>query len=342
MFMTTPHQYIERVSGAVRDERLFGDRLVELLYNPIRERADWLFRSLTGPASSHLLAMLNFDLALGTRLLGNRRFLVECGVDLAECLDPPSAFDTPRKVFERRIRYWECRPMPVDVSAVVSPADARVLTGSFNDDTAVFIKEKFFDLNELLGNHPIWQQSFAGSDYAVFRLTPDKYHYNHVPVSGLVIDIFNIDGIYHSCNPAAIVAVATPYSKNRRSVTIIDTDVPGGTGVGLVAMIEVVALMIGEIIQCYSSAHYDDPHPVAAGMFLDKGQPKSLYRPGSSTDVLLFQQNRIRFADDLRTNQARQDVSSRFTRGFAQPLVETDLQVRSLLGTARPRPGVSR
>jgi phosphatidylserine decarboxylase len=41
-----------------------------------------------------------------------------------------------------------------------------------------------------------------------------------------------------------------PYSKNKRVVTIIDTDVEGGTGIGLVAMIEVVALMIGDIVQC--------------------------------------------------------------------------------------------
>ena len=52
--------------------------------------------------------------------------------------------------------------------------------------------------------------------------------------------------------PGAVVALVTPYSKNSRVVTIIDTEVPGGTGVGLVAMIEVVALMIGEVVQCYS------------------------------------------------------------------------------------------
>jgi len=340
MTVPTTHQYIERASGTVRDERLLGDRLVGLLYNPVRERADWLFRALTGPASSSTLALLNFDLALGTRVIGRRRFLANCGIDLAECLDPPTALDTPRKIFERRIRYWNCRPMPVDPAVVVSPADARVLTGSLAVDDAVFIKEKFFSFDDLLGNHAIWLKAFAGGDYAVFRLTPDKYHYNHVPVSGQVVDTFTIDGSFHSCNPAAVVTVTTPYSKNRRVVTVIDTDVPDGTGVGLVAMIEVVALMIGEIVQCYSSERYDDPRPIDTGMFLKKGQPKSLYRPGSSTDVLLFQRGRIRFADDLLANQTRLDVNSRFTRGFREPLVETDLQLRSPIATAHHNPGV--
>ncbi len=166
------------------------------------------------------------------------------------------------------------------------------------------------------------------------RLTADKYHYNHVPVSGRVVDIYAVEGRYHSCNPQAVVEMATPYSKNKRVVTVIDTDVPGGTGVGLVAMIEIVAMMIGRIEQCYSTHRYDDPVPVTTGLFLHKGQPKSLYQPGSSTDVLIFQHNRMRFAEDLLRNQLRSNVSSRFTIGFQKPLVETDLKVRSLIGYA--------
>jgi phosphatidylserine decarboxylase len=226
--------------------------------------------------------------------------------------------------------------MPSDPAAVVSPADARVLVGSFRETSLTFLKEKFFTFEELLGStNALWHQSFKGGDFAVFRLTPDKYHYNHTPVAGQVIDFYAIDGDYHSCNPSAVVTVATPYSKNKRVVTIIDTDVPGGTGVGLVAMIEVVALMIGDIVQAYSSKSYDDPRQVELGMFLEKGQPKSLYRPGSSTDILIFQEGRIDFARDILENMRRTDVASRFTEGFQKPLVETDIRVRSLLGMAR-------
>ena len=58
-------------------------------------------------------------------------------------------------------------------------------------------------------------------------------------------------------------------------------------------------------------------------MFLDKGQPKSLYRPGSSTDVLLFEPGRVRFAPDIVANLRHRDVQSRFTTGFGAPLAET-------------------
>ena len=339
--MSLCHQYIERASGAVREEKLFADRVVRFLYHPLRERAPGLFRLLTGARSSAALAFFNYDLALGARLAGNNRFLRECGVDLAECLDPPERLDTPRKVFERRIRYWQCRPLPADPTAIVSPADARVIVGSFAEKGPLFLKDKFFAFEELLGvDQPGWQAVFAGGDFAVFRLTPDKYHYNHVPVRGEVCDHYELDGTFHACNPQAVVSVATPYSKNRRVVTVIDTDVPGGSRVGRVAMIEVVALMIGEVVQCYSAKGYDDPQPMRPGLFVEKGQPKSLYRPGSSTDVLIFEPGRVRFADDLLANQRRSDVRSRFSRGFGTPLVETEVAVRELLAlpTRDPSP----
>ena len=165
-------------------------------------------------------------------------------------------------------------------------------------------------------------------------MTPDKYHYNHAPVSGRVKEIYEINGRFHSCNPGAVVQAVTPFSKNRRVVTIIDTDVAGGTGMGLVAMVEIVALMIGRIRQCYSAHQYDAPQPVTPGLFIRAGCPKSLFRPGSSTTVLIFQKDRCRFSPDLMRNRHRRDVRSRFSHYFNHPLVETELHLRETIGEA--------
>jgi len=330
------HQYIERHTGRVLNERLYGDKVVNLLYSEARESSRRLFKSLTSARMSSFLGFVSYDLLLGAAIMGSRRFLGSCGIDWSECLDGPEKFKNLRDVFERKIRYRECRPMPEEPHAIVAPADSRMIMGSLAETSGLFLKGKFFDFEELLGiDKKEWLGAFEDGDFAVFRLTPDKYHYNHTPVSGTVRDLYEIPGHYHSCNPGAVVTVATPYSKNKRVVTIIDTDVPGGSGVGLVAMIEVVALMIGDIVQCYSEKGYEAPRPVRSGMFMKKGLPKSLYRPGSSTDVLLFEKGRIRFAEDLIKNMYLPGVENRFSSGFGKPLVETEVAVRSLIGFFR-------
>ena len=332
---STPHQYIDRRTGNVRTERLFGDGLVGFLYSRIRENAPRMFRLLTSRSSSSLIGYLQYESILGARMRSNRTWMRAWGVNPDECLDPIDQLDTPGKLFSRKLRYHEYRPMPNGSGVVVSPCDSRVMLGSFRETSMLCLKDKFFDFEELFGPAGTsWRKAFESGDFAIFRLTPDMYHYNHAPVSGQVMDYYELTGDYHSCNPSAVLELVTPYSKNKRTVTIIDTDVPDGTGVGLVAMIEVVALMIGRIVQCYSAVNYDDPQPIRPRMFLAKGQPKSCFLPGSSTVVLVFQPDRVQFDDDLLINQYRAGVTSRLSLGFGQPLVETELRVRSSIARA--------
>ncbi|HEX4953694.1 MAG TPA: phosphatidylserine decarboxylase [Thermoanaerobaculia bacterium] len=329
------HQYVDRATGGVLTESLFGDRIVRFLYGRAREQAPALFRALTGKAANDLLGALHFDSPLAARLLGNRRFLERQGVDLGECLEDPATFTTPRQLFERKIRYWRCRPLAAERGTVVSPADSRVVVGCLAAGAALPLKGKFFEPGELLGGRRLWVEAFAEGEGAIFRLTPDKYHWNHVPAAGRVLEIYEVPGTFHSCHPRATVELATPLSKNRRTVTVIDTDVVGGTGVGRVAMVEVVALMIGAVEQAYCGERYDRPQAVRPGLFVAKGQPKSLYRPGSSTTVLLFEPGRVRFEADLEAHRVRLDVASLLSQGFGVPMVETEVAVRSAIACRR-------
>ncbi|MFH0976293.1 MAG: phosphatidylserine decarboxylase [Spirochaetota bacterium] len=323
------HKYIVHDSGEVKDERLYHDCFINFLYTGIRENAPALFRLFTGKRVSKLAATINYDIPFRsdrTRL----HFVERLGIDASECIDNFEKFKTPRQVFERKIAYWKCRPMVDEDSCVVSPADSRIVTGTFREDKVLYIKEKFFDIKELLGDSS-WLNLFTKGDFAIFRLTPDKYHYNHSPVSGIVKDYYEIAGHYHSCNPTAVIELLTPYSKNKRTVTIIDTDVKGGSKIGIVAMIEVVALMIGQIVQCYSPAKYDNPVMVKAGLFMKAGSPKSLFRPGSSTVILLFQKKKIEFLKTIISNQMNGNIENRYTRTFSPHLIETDIKARSLV-----------
>lgn len=321
------HQYVTRDSGRVLDEELFCDRVVAYLYSRVREQAPALFRAVVSAHGSALLGFMNYDLPLGVRLSGPQALIRRLGINLAECVEEAAYYNTPRRIFERRIRYEEVRPMADDDGVVVSPADSRMFAGSLGAESTLYIKDKFFAFDEFLGR-AVWANTFAGGDFAIFRLTPDKYHYNHVPVSGVVCDFYEIEGSFHSCNPTAVISEVTPFSRNRRAVTVIDTDVPGGTGCGMVAMIEVAALMIGKIVQAYAASGYEPPRRMEPGLFVRKGQPKSLYRPGSSLDVLVFEPGHVEFSPDLVAHQFRRDVGSRFSSWLGRPWVETDVRVR--------------
>ena len=242
-------------------------------------------------------------------------------------------YDIPKKIFERQIRYWETRPMPEDPRAVVSPADARVLVGSLSDTKLLFIKEKFFEFEQLLGrNRPRWLKTFSGGDFAIFRLTPDKYHYNHIPVAGKVVDFYEIPGSYHSCNPGAVVTAVTPYSMNKRVITIFDTDIPGGSHVGFVAMIEVVALMIGDIVQCYSEEKYDSPSEISPGCLSKKECQKAFTGLAAARISSSFKKTVSVLQKISCAIGSTDSAQSRFTLGFGVNLVETDVKVRSLIG----------
>src|SRR4029453_9158407 len=93
----------------------------------------------------------------------------------------------------------------------------------------------------------------------------------------------------------------------------------------------------GNNVECSSQSEYKDPQPVEIGMFLQRGSPKSLFRPGSSTTVLLFQKDRVEFSQDLICNFYRTDVESRYSEGLGRPVVETDIRVRSTIGHRKRR-----
>jgi phosphatidylserine decarboxylase len=329
----TEHQYIDRATGNVVREHLLANSLVRALYSPALEKAPLLTRLASSSYVSRVLGYLNYDNLLSSRATGMLRFLREAGIQFSEFVGNLSEYDTARKIFERQIRYWSCRPVPENPRAVVCPADARGLIGSLAQSSGLYLKQKFFSFPELLGDGSPWQRSFEAGDYAVFRLTPEKYHYTHSPVAGRVLDIYSVEGRYYPCNPNAAVQLITPVSKNRRVVTILDTNCPTGSKVGRVAMIEVVALMIGQIEQRYSEYRYENPRAIQKGMLLQAGAPKALFRPGSSTVVLLFQRDRIRFARDLVENQQRSGIENRFSLILGESVTETDVAVRSLLAT---------
>ncbi|SLM32419.1 conserved hypothetical protein [Desulfamplus magnetovallimortis] len=338
MYNNITHQYIDRKTGEVKTEHLFKDHVINFIYSRLRENAHFCFNLLISGRTSSLLGYLTFDFSFSRNRKKAESFIKALNINMSECLLPQESFLSARQVFERQIKYWRYRPNELDFheslhdkNCVLSPCDSKMLVGSLKPGTPLFIKEKFFQYRELLEKEE-WLECFKNGEFAIFRLTPDEYHYNHTPVSGKIADFYEINGRYHSCNPGAVVREVTPYSKNQRVVTVINTDVENGSHVGMVAMIEVTAMMIGRVEQCYSHQYYDNPSPMHKEMFIKLGQPKSLFRPGSSTVILMFESDRIVFSPDIIHNMHRVDAKSRFSGWFGGSLVETSVRVREEIG----------
>jgi len=165
-----PDHYIDRRSGTVQSERLFRDNLVNFIYSGVRENAGFCFNLITSGRASALLSYLNFDFTFNQNGRKVERFIHELNINMSECLLPPESFKTAKEVFQRQIRYWECRPMlslPSDSTIVVSPSDSKVLVGALSPDKPLFIKEKFFQYRELLEKEKL---------DAMLIALPDQWH----------------------------------------------------------------------------------------------------------------------------------------------------------------------
>ena len=224
-----PHQYIDRESRRIQTEKLFGNAAIRFLYSGVREQTPWLFRKLISARASRILGGLNYGGMFSEKVAGRLGICTAWGIDLRECLDPPARLDTfsgsssARSATgsagrRRTTRMPSFRPPMRGCSAVpFAKPPASSSKGNFSTSRNCSASTR------KTGSRP-----FTTVILPIFRLTPDKYHYNHSPVAGKVIDFYPIPGLYHACNPNAVVSVATPYSKNKRVVTDHRHRCPGG------------------------------------------------------------------------------------------------------------------
>src|SRR6185436_9032887 len=95
---------------------------------------------------------------------------------------------TWRQVTDRvhKFLYFRCLTSRPTVSC-------HLLVSSLRGASHLFLKWKFFDFDELFGSDKLrWSRTFHGGDFVICRLTPEKYHYNHMPASGVVRDHYEI------------------------------------------------------------------------------------------------------------------------------------------------------
>ncbi len=327
------HQYIPLSGTRMVDEALIADRVIRFLYSTSREMPSVLQRIAASKFASTVMATWEFDWPLSKPLPAIAAAAERMRINLDDVYDDMRSWRTLRNLFERKIRFWATRPITCNEQSIVSPADGKALAFGFPRDAMMPVKSRWVAFPELLGSREL-AQSLAPISGVIVRLTPDAYHYVHAPVSGVVRSHQWIDGALHSCNPAALVTFAHPHAINLRRVTVIDTDVHHGSRAGIVVVVNVAAMMIGRVDDAYSQNRYDDPQPIKSGSFLRRGQPMALFRPGSSTSIVLWRQPRAVMDTSLARNACRGDVQSRFSHWLLSPWVESAVRVRSTLATS--------
>lgn len=324
-------EHVVRATGAVAREPIMGDAWIRRLYEDLPRVSRGALMALTSRLVSRTLAYLAFD-APFTRS-DAAGFAAQNAIDLTEAIPPPGGFRTRRDVFLRQLEYERVRPMPGREDAAVCLADAKLICGELGEGTRLPVKNRWFDLETLAGNARV-ARDFVGGTFAVFRLAPPDYHWFHAPVSGLVRESYPLAGRYFSVNPRAIRALPHVLSDNARAVAVIDTDIEGGTGLGLVAVIPVAAQVIGKIVWASSERGYDEPKAVAPGLFVRRGRPMGYFAPGSSTVVALFQPGRVLVDSDLTALMARDDIPTLYTEDvFGRRIAEVAVRVNESFAT---------
>lgn len=208
-------------------------------------------------------------------------FVRRFGIDASEAERPAYAYRSFNDFFSRRLKAG-ARPFPTDPHRFGSPAEGKILAfPRLEGDSKIPVKGARMAIDVLLGDTAPASR-FRGGSALVVRLAPYDYHRFHFPDGGHAGPARHIEGRYHSVNPLAMSRVPDLYCRNKRAVSIVDTE-----HFGRLAYVEVGALCVGTIIQTYESGQ------------VSRGQEKGYFRFGGSTVVVLFEPGAITFDQDL-------------------------------------------
>jgi len=211
------------------------------------------------------------------------------GIDLSESVVPPGGFPTLNALFTRELAAG-ARPIDPDPAALASPADARLhVTGPIDEALRVGVKGVSFSVRELVADAAL-ARGVAGGTVAVFRLYAADCHRLFFPCSGTPSAPRLVPGGYESVSPRPGNDLPF-YVLNRRTVTALDT-----VRFGRLLLVDVGGFLVGSI-----------RHLAAACLRVEKGAPRSLFRFGGSTLVLLAPAGAVDWDPAILASSARGD-----------------------------------
>lgn len=278
-----PITYIDRTTGKVEQEQVYGARALNLLYGK-----GWLTSLLGGPIA-HLCARLPFFSAffgyLKTRPSSAKQivpFIKNFKIKTSEFQEEPHTFASFNDFFIRKLKP-SARPIAANKNVAVIPADGRYWFYQHYDLTeGIIVKGERFDLPTLLNNQSLAAKYSQGA-MVIARLCPTDYHRFHFPCDCIPGKTQLINGWLYSVNPVAIKKDLQIFTQNKRTLCELET-----VNFGKILFLEIGATCVGAIHQTYI------PDKRYA-----KGDEKGYFSFGASSLILLFPPNKIIFDKDL-------------------------------------------
>jgi phosphatidylserine decarboxylase len=228
-----------------------------------------------------------------------RGFLKLYRIDMTEAVQPdPFCYGSFNEFFTRALKP-EVRVLARDPREIACPVDGTISeAGKIDGARLLQAKGRHYSLDELLAARG-WAKHFEGGSFTTIYLAPFNYHRVHMPIAGRLRETVYVPGRLFSVNAATASLVPRLFARNERVLTWFDT------AFGEFALILVGALNVGSIATVWAGDITPAPRRVATALppqevSLEKGEELGRFNMGS-TVILLFQKDRVRWHDKLRT-----------------------------------------
>ena len=275
-----PIKVIDRKTGESFEESILGEKWIRWAYQD--NNSKFLDKMLFQSALISKLMGLYYDSSVSKSKI--KPVIQELEIDESEFKNDTDTFQSFNDFFARHLKT-ESRPFSPNTKELVSPADGRVLVfPKIDTDTYAPVKGYPFSIQKLL---PKCFEQFQNGALVIVRLCPADYHRYHFPCDGKITNYAEYTGHLHSVNPIALATGKDIFGENKRALTLLETK-----EFASIAYMEIGAFGVGSIVNSCTTGS------------VNKMDEKGFFKFGGSTVLLLFEENKITFSDDLVLNSA--------------------------------------
>lgn len=229
-----------------------------------------------------------------------RCFSAYYAVDLSESLITDiNEFSCFNDFFIRKLKPGS-RKLPQDQTAIASPADGFISElGHIESGKLIQAKGLNYSLRELFNDQGQTSQYFDQGGFITIYLAPKNYHRVHMPVMGVLRQMYHVAGELFSVNAISVRSIPKLFSRNERVVCLF------ATANGPMAVILVGACLIGSVVTSWhgvvmpnSQGKKTDIIYEDSAITLQKGDELGYFQWGS-TVIVLFGPEAAHWCNDL-------------------------------------------